>query len=210
MTWRGGSGFSKPTSSLSPYWEQALWTNPGPTVSQEQGKKEKCSPQQRKTQPSQDSWRFFEGHVTPFATEMDLLTSPNGVREDFFQRVRHQQEQTLQCPAQPPSSKRAPALPDTNSQSRTGPIGGWLLGFVDQWERITSDSWILQTVSQGYHLEFQRTSKNRYWKVPLSKEPHKYHKMLKVIDHLLNINAIEPVPQAQRGKGVYSIFFLVP
>lgn len=34
--------------------------------------------------------------------------------------------------------------------------------------------------------------------------------MLAAIQHLLDIKVIEPVPQAQKGKGVYSIFFLVP
>lgn len=58
-------------------------------------------------------------------------------------------------------------------------------------------------------MEFIHKPRNRFWKVPVSKDSCKHLQILAAIVHLLEIQAIEPIPHKQRGKGDYSIFFLV-
>lgn len=50
----------------------------------------------------------------------------------------------------------------------------------------------------------------RFLRSPLSVSQKKRLVVLKAAQHLLDIEAVEPVPQGQQGRGVYSIFFTVP
>lgn len=77
------------------------------------------------------------------------------------------------------------------------------------WSLFTSDYWVLQTVSKGYSLEFHRLPQDQNWPVLISRDLTKLRLKLKAIHHLLHIRNIEPVPLSQRGKGVYSVSFLV-
>lgn len=83
------------------------------------------------------------------------------------------------------------------------------MAFASHWSSFTNDAWVLETVSKGYALEFSRIPPNRFWRVPVSKDPVKHLQKTQAIQHLLDIRAIERVPSLQRGQGVYSVWFLV-
>lgn len=59
-----------------------------------------------------------------------------------------------------------------------------------------------------YALEFSRKPSDRFWQVPLFRNPQKHALKIRAIHHI-EIHAVEKVPRSQRGKGVYSVF-LVP
>lgn len=109
--------------------------------------------------------------------------------------------------ADPP---RDPDLPDGGPSADPGHIGARLLGFAPCWRGSTSDAWIIQTVSQGYRIEFLCRPPHRFWPTPFSSDPAKHSQKMQAIQHLLDIQAIEPVPTTQARRGVYSVFFLVP
>ena len=83
-----------------------------------------------------------------------------------------------------------------------------LKGFGAAWARITSHSWVLETVERGYSLEFASPSSNwnriRSVMNPFSKP------LLEELKALQAKEAVEPVPVHQRGQGVYTHAFLRP
>lgn len=88
------------------------------------------------------------------------------------------------------------------------PIGR-LSHFLSQWKVSSSDEWVLRTVGQGLTLEFHSTPPDHYIQCPMSRNQDKRNFMEAEIQHLLEIEAIEPVPSGQERTGVYSILFLV-
>lgn len=100
--------------------------------------------------------------------------------------------------------------PDAGPSVEPNFIGVRLLGFAPCWQGSTSDAWVLETVTHGYRIEFHSTPPRRFWQVPFSTDPVKHSPKLLAIQHLLDIQAIERVPRPQMGRGVYSVFFLVP
>lgn len=89
------------------------------------------------------------------------------------------------------------------------PVGARLLQFAILWHQITSDAWVLETVSRGYSLEFLRKPQDRFWQVLFSRVPATLSTMLDALNHLLSIGAVEEVPLPERNSGVYLISFSV-
>ena len=89
------------------------------------------------------------------------------------------------------------------------PVGGRLSHFLPEWEKITTDKWILSIIKEGYQLEFIQ-------KPPFLgiKQTLVNAKNLEILDleikSLLEENAIEQVPKNQIQCGFYSTLFLVP
>lgn len=88
------------------------------------------------------------------------------------------------------------------------PVGGRLRFFLDKWEEITNDQWVLSVIREGYKLEFLQAppfSGVKQTLVSLDQETF----IQKEIDTLLEKDCIEVVPQQFSQEGFYSIFFLV-
>jgi len=89
-------------------------------------------------------------------------------------------------------------------------VGGRIQFFQKAWLQSTSDSWVLEIVSQGYSLEFTQLPLFRgVISTPLHKGLGK-EIILEEVQTLLKKQAIEPVPREQEEDGFYSTFFLVP
>lgn len=99
---------------------------------------------------------------------------------------------------------------EANDGQSPGPIGGRLLLFRNQWATSTSDSWVLRTISQGLTIEFMGRPPSRFLSGSIPSSPDLYRHLSDEISHLLEIRAIEPVPESQRHSGFYSTLFLVP
>ncbi|XP_034289304.1 uncharacterized protein LOC117675085 [Pantherophis guttatus] len=89
------------------------------------------------------------------------------------------------------------------------PIGGRLASFASRWEATSSDVWVRRTVRYGLSLEFISTPPDRFLHCPISRVESSRLRMASAIHHLLEIRAIEPVPQGQRGLGYYSRLFVI-
>ncbi|XP_039189596.1 kelch-like protein 14 isoform X2 [Crotalus tigris] len=90
------------------------------------------------------------------------------------------------------------------------PIGGRLVHFFHQWELTSTDTWVLQTIQFGLSLEFLASPPDRFITCSISRDPLQQGLMQEAIKHLLEIQAIEPVPPDHKGGGFYSILFVVP
>lgn len=93
--------------------------------------------------------------------------------------------------------------------SPLSPIGGHLARFINQWQATTTDVWALQTISLGLTLEFNSEPPRWFIQCPTSRDCSKRVLMEAEIQHLLAIQAIEPVPPLHHGSSFYSILFLV-
>jgi hypothetical protein len=92
--------------------------------------------------------------------------------------------------------------------SLSSPVGGRLSQFVREWERVTSNSWILTTVRTCYQLEFTSfpTTSQRYRPTRIPADRDRRQALLSEITQLLEKKAIEKV---QSSEVVFSsIFFL--
>ena len=95
----------------------------------------------------------------------------------------------------------------------SGPVGGRLLELSRNWTCITTDLWVLQTVSLGYLLEFTtspprpRELPHRPTPVPL--DSTRRSSLEKEIASLLEKKAVVPFP-ANTAMGFTSTFFLAP
>lgn len=97
------------------------------------------------------------------------------------------------------------------SSSASDPsIGDCLEFFASHWKNITSDAWVRETVRSGLSLEFLSTPPRFFIECPLSNDPAKKALMNLAIQHLLDIHAIQLVPEGQQGQGFYSILFVIP
>ena len=89
------------------------------------------------------------------------------------------------------------------------PVGGRLSLFLQEWGKITSDKWVLDTIKTGYKLEF--LEKPPFQGVKATNVPLENQNVIKQeINSLLEKNAIEVVPLSQIHSGFYSTLFLVP
>lgn len=91
----------------------------------------------------------------------------------------------------------------------TTPVGGRIQDFIHEWEKITSDKWIMNIIKHGYCLELQKQPPNRR---PRDRAHSAKELTLLQLEaqELLRKKAIEVVPHNQRQRGVYSNYFLVP
>ena len=89
------------------------------------------------------------------------------------------------------------------------PVGGRLSYFIDQWEKITDDQWVLSILKSGYLLEFRKVPKFYGIKettcsgqdVPIYQNE---------ISNLLEKQVIEPVLIQNQNTGFYSTLFIIP
>lgn len=89
------------------------------------------------------------------------------------------------------------------------PVGGRLQFYIQNWERITDDQWVLNTLKEGLKLEFLQIPKFSGIKHTSVSCKKKMCILLGEVDILLEKGVIEPVPTQETHKGFYSTFFLV-
>ncbi|XP_061491494.1 uncharacterized protein LOC133388926 [Rhineura floridana] len=90
------------------------------------------------------------------------------------------------------------------------PVGGRLLLFAEHWLPLTQVPWIRALFCYGYAIEFWAILPNKFYPSPCPRALDRHCIMQTAIHHLLDIEAIEPVPTAERSEGVYSLLFAVP
>ena len=91
------------------------------------------------------------------------------------------------------------------------PVGGQLQAFGAEWERLTSDVWVLQTIKTGYRIEFTgpcRLTRSPMWTRIPAKESHRLA-METGLRKMLEKRAIKIVDPLLDGPGFYSSLFLV-
>ena len=89
------------------------------------------------------------------------------------------------------------------------PVGGRLTHFLQEWEQITQDQWVLSIIKDGYKLEFLQ--KPPFQGIKKTVVSTKNLDILNLeINSLLEKGAIEKVPVKERMTGFYSTLFLVP
>ena len=92
-----------------------------------------------------------------------------------------------------------------------GLVGGHLREFAGAWGDITSDRWVLQTVSSGYRIEFTescRLTRAPLWMVIPSKHKHRVA-LEEVLHKMLLKKAIVQLDPSTIGPGFYSSLFMV-
>lgn len=92
------------------------------------------------------------------------------------------------------------------------PVGGRLAHFLDQWEKITTDPWVLSIIRGGLDLQFKRPPPLSASPIPFttSADPHKILLLDSEVSMLLQKAAIELVSTTALDPGFYSRIFLVP
>lgn len=80
------------------------------------------------------------------------------------------------------------------------PIGGHLGLFAQQWEITSSNTWVINTVRFGLSFEFLAPPLSFFIRCPVSGGMTKWGPMESAIQHLLVIQAIQPVPHEQKGR----------
>lgn len=88
------------------------------------------------------------------------------------------------------------------------PVGGRLKHFVQNWEQITDENWVLSILRTGLKIDFMEEpvfSGIKETRVP----KHQMSLILSEVESLLEKGAIEKIPQNQKQEGFYSTFFLV-
>ena len=91
------------------------------------------------------------------------------------------------------------------------PVGGRLQAFGPEWERLTSDKWVLQTIKTGYRIEFTgpcRLTRSPMWTRIPAKESHRLA-METGLRKMLEKRAVKIVDPLLDGPGFYSSLFLV-
>ena len=91
------------------------------------------------------------------------------------------------------------------------PVGGRLSQFSTQWEKRTSDPWVLSIIRGGLELQFKQLPPLSESHIPfsVSSDPHKRLRLSEEVSVLLQKAAIEQVPTSSLGPGFYSRLFLV-
>ena len=88
------------------------------------------------------------------------------------------------------------------------PVGGRLKKFVNRWEKITNDNWVLETLNKGLKFEFEAYPKPtgiRQTYVPVQN----LEIYSEEVQNLLQKEAITHVPFVEKHQGFYSTLFLV-
>ena len=90
-------------------------------------------------------------------------------------------------------------------------MGGRLLYFGQEWEKVSDDQFIRSIISEGYQIEFALPPPkfSRVITTHLPQEEGKKLCMIQEINSLLEKRAIEIVPNSQISAGFYSTVFLV-
>jgi hypothetical protein len=116
---------------------------------------------------------------------------------------------------QPPLGTPAAGANDSLASWRPlaiGPVGGRLQRFAGSWDLITSDRWVLDTITRGYALEFTSTPPSDMLRrpTPMPADPLKRLALEKEIKALLQKRAVRATPLEASQVGFMSTFFLVP
>ena len=94
---------------------------------------------------------------------------------------------------------------------RPGPVGGRLRSFAHLWPLVTSDKFVLETVTRGYRIEF--TSKppttSKVWWTETPKNPSRREDLERGLQSMLDKKAIREIPVSPDTPGFYSPIFLV-
>ena len=92
------------------------------------------------------------------------------------------------------------------------PVGGRLSLFLYEWERVTSNSWVLSTLKEGHKPQWKRGPPefSGIRRTPVPALPEKAEVLRAEVQALLDKAAIEEVPLGQENMGFYSTYFLVP
>ena len=92
-------------------------------------------------------------------------------------------------------------------QNANLPVGGRLCYFTENWKQITSDPWVLETVT-GSKLEFRSRPQQTGVPRDIHMDMEKARALTEEIEKLFGKGAIIPVPDS--GEGFTSSIFLVP
>ena len=94
----------------------------------------------------------------------------------------------------------------------TVPVGGRLTHFLNRWEEITTDAWVLSIIRGGLCLQFRSRPPLSQDPIPFSvpADPVKFQLLSEEVSTLLQKEAIEIVPSQSQDLGFYSRLFLVP
>ena len=107
----------------------------------------------------------------------------------------------------PPSHPPLSPMPN----DRPGPVGGRLRSFAHLWPLVTSDKFVLETVTRGYRIEF--TSKppttSKVWWTETPKNPSRREDLERGLQSMLDKKAIREIPVSPDTPGFYSPIFLV-
>ena len=91
------------------------------------------------------------------------------------------------------------------------PVGGRLRAFAHLWPLITSDQFVLQTVTKGYRIEFTgnppRTKEPRC--TPIPRNQARRQDLERGLESMLEKRAIREIPFHTDISGFYSPIFLV-
>jgi hypothetical protein len=89
------------------------------------------------------------------------------------------------------------------------PVGGRPRFFLENWNKITDDQWVLSIIQEGYKLEFiEKPPQSRIRKTLVSLKDTQI--LLQEVNILLEKDAIEPVLNHEKPTGFYSTLFMVP
>lgn len=80
--------------------------------------------------------------------------------------------------------------------------------FEHRWSHITTDRWVLQTITLGHTIPFTALPPPNPPAPSLFRDPSDEPLLQQEVDRLLAIGAIEIVPKQFRGRGFYSRYFL--
>lgn len=82
---------------------------------------------------------------------------------------------------------------------------------LSRWGALTSDPWVLLTLSKGYSIQFKRRPpKFSGVRMTVVKDPRRSVALKREISVLLEKGAIECVKSSDQSRGFYSTYFLVP
>ena len=108
------------------------------------------------------------------------------------------------------------SLPPDSPQAPTLAVGGRLQRFAAEWEKVTSDPWVLSVVRYGLRIIFTSPPPQRCQVrvTPLPREMDKRDALLKELTDLLNKRAVVRIRGSVRSlsnqEGYFSTFFLTP
>ena len=91
-------------------------------------------------------------------------------------------------------------------------VGARLLGFAEEWHKVTTDSFVRAVVRDGYRVELDALPPLSPVPIPmrLSRDSEKAQCLRNEITSLLNKGAVEELDTATLSPGFYSRIFLVP
>jgi hypothetical protein len=91
-------------------------------------------------------------------------------------------------------------------------VGARLQQFASRWKAIDPDSWVLQTVTKGYELEFtsRPLASTVIRPTPLPSSGPKRQALLAEVKALVEKKAVYPLPKTILQPGFSAIFFLAP